>query len=57
MKEALGHARRKLSSLPSPDGGSVNLDGEQLVNEGREEYKEALQNAILLGEPLMPLLW
>jgi len=50
-KIILGHTRRKLT-LPSPDGGTLQLDGAELVNEGREEKKEIIQDAINLGEPL-----
>ena len=56
-KEALGMSRRKIGAVPSPDGGQVTLDGEQLVAEGKEEYEAAIQDAIRLGEPLRPFLW
>jgi len=56
-KEALGHARRKISGLPGPEGSSIQLDGEQLVTEGREEYKEALEFVLSIGEPLGPYLF
>lgn len=57
MKIALGHARRKFSAIPSPDGGTLNFDGDALVSEGREEYANAVNDAILLGEPLGIFLW
>jgi hypothetical protein len=50
-KIILGHTRRKLS-LPSSDGGTIQLDGSELVSEGREEKKEIIELAISLGEPL-----
>lgn len=56
MKIALGHARRKMSNIPMPDGGSLNLDGDALVSEGREEYKEAVEFAISIGEVLGPYI-
>jgi hypothetical protein len=52
MKIALGHARRKLSGIPGPDGGAITLDGGDLVTEGREEYEKAVEFAISVGEPL-----
>ncbi|MEM3000632.1 MAG: hypothetical protein QXU32_00585 [Nitrososphaerales archaeon] len=57
MKIALGHARRKFGSIPGPDGSSINFDGDSLINEGREEYKEAVEFAISLGEPLGVYVW
>lgn len=57
VKEAVAGARRKFGAIPSPDGGTLNLDGEQLAQEGREEYEKACQDAILLGEPLGPITW
>lgn len=50
-KIILGHTRRKLS-IPSPDGGTMTMDGEALVTEGREEKKEIIELAIQLGEPM-----
>lgn len=57
MKETLGHERRKFAGIPSPDGGTINFDGEALVQEGREEYEKAVQDAINFGEPMAPYLW
>ena len=57
MKMALGQARRKFSGIPSPDGGTITFDGEQLVKEGQEEYKEVVEFAINQGEPLGVFLW
>jgi hypothetical protein len=57
MKEALGHARRKFSGIPGPDGGSIQTDGQALVTEGQAEYKEIVQFALTLGEPLPIIVW
>jgi len=57
MKIALGHSRRKFGGIPGPDGSTINFDGSDLVNEGREEYAKAVEDAILLGEPLGPFVW
>ena len=50
-KIILGHVRRKLS-IPGPDGGTINTDGDALVTEGREERDKVVEYAISLGEPL-----
>lgn len=50
-KIIVGLTRRK-ASIPSPDGGSLNLDGDALVTEGREERDAAIEYAISLGEPM-----
>jgi len=50
-KIILGHTRRKMT-IPSPDGGSMNMDGDALVTEGREEKKEIIELALSLGEPM-----
>lgn len=52
MKVALGHARRKVGNMPSPDGGSYSLDGNELIAEGQAMIEKAESDAILLGEPL-----
>jgi hypothetical protein len=56
-KIMIGEARRKLSGLPAPDGGQLTLNGEALVSEGNAEKVQSVQDAILLGEPLGPLLY
>lgn len=56
-KIALGHARRKLSGIPGPEGGSITFDGESLVTEGREEYEKIIEFAISVGEPVGIYLW
>lgn len=50
-KVMMGHTRRKLN-VPGPDGGSVSLDGDSLVQEGNKELEEIVNKAIRLGEPL-----
>lgn len=57
LKQALGYARRKLGSVPGPDGGAISSDGGELISEGKEEYEAALQEAIKQGEPLRPFIW
>jgi hypothetical protein len=54
-KKMIGEARRKISAIPGPDGGQINLNGDALVKEGNDEKEKALHDAILLGEPL-PLM-
>lgn len=52
MKIHVGQARRKFGSIPGPDGGSIQFDGQALVSEGREEYEKAVEFALSVGEPL-----
>ncbi len=56
-KLMLGHARRKLTGMPTPDGGGINYDGDQLVQEGQKMKDEIIQKAINLGEPSAVFLW
>lgn len=56
-KIILGNIRSKFGGIPSPDGGSVNFNGDALRTEGQQEKAQAVQDAILLGEPLGPILW
>ena len=51
-KIMVGHARGKFSNIPAPGGGNMGLNGEALRTEGMQEKEKALQDAILLGEPL-----
>lgn len=48
----LGNTRGKFSGIPSPDGGSMTLNGSDLASKGQELYKEIIEKAIALGEPL-----
>lgn len=50
-KIMLGHTRRKINT-PGPDGGSISLDGDSLVQEGTKELDEIVEKALQLGEPL-----
>jgi hypothetical protein len=50
-KIVLGSARRKITGIPTPDGGSLNLDGSDLVQEGEKMKEEIIQKALHLGEP------
>lgn len=45
----LGSARSKFSNIPSPDGGSLALDGDSLREKGFELKKEMIQEAINLS--------
>jgi len=56
-KIMIGQARRKLGNIPSPDGGTLALDGDKLVDEGNAEKKEMEERAILLGEPVGPYVY
>lgn len=56
-KIMLGNSRSKFGNIPAPDGGSLNLNGDALRTEGQAEKEQALQDAILLTEPLPIILW
>lgn len=56
-KCVLGHARRKIQGMPTPDGGSINYDGSDLVQEGEKMKAEVLEMATKLGEPLGVWVW
>lgn len=56
-KIILGNSRSKFGGIPTPDGGTMNLNGDALRTEGQEEKKQALEDAILLGQPLPIILW
>ena len=49
---AIGSARRKISGMPSPDGGGISFDGNELIQEGEKAKEEIIDKAIKLGEPL-----
>jgi hypothetical protein len=53
-KEMVGMARRKISTVPGPDGGQLGLDGDALVQEGKAEYEQCIKDALALSEPLRP---
>lgn len=48
----VGMARSKYSGLPSPDGGSLTMNGDALVTAGRDMREKIIQQANELGEPL-----
>ena len=56
-KIILGNSRSKFSGIPGPDGGQITLNGDAMRTEGQEEKKQALEDAILLGQPLGVYLW
>jgi hypothetical protein len=56
-KCVLGHSRRKVAGMPTPDGGSISYDGSDLVQEGEKMKAEIIENAIKLGEPMGLWLW
>ncbi len=56
-KIVLGSSRRKIQGMPSPDGGSINYDGSELIQEGEKMKEEIIERAINLGEPLLPHTW
>lgn len=56
-KIALGALRRKIAGIPMPDGGTLALDGEALVTEGKEEKEAIIEKAIHLGEPMPICMW
>lgn len=56
-KIILGNARSKFGGIPSPDGGTLNLNGDAMRTEGQTEKDKAVQDAILHGEPLPILMW
>lgn len=56
-KLAVGMARRKIANMPSPTGGTLQTDGDALVQEGNKELEEITQKAIHLGEPLGVYVW
>lgn len=53
----LGSARRKISGMPLPDGGSISYDGSDLVQQGEKAKEDIIQKAINLGEPMGIHMW
>ena len=51
----LGMSRNKFSGIPSPDGGTLSMNGADLVNQGMEKRKSIIEEANYLSEP-MPIL-
>lgn len=56
-KSVLGAARRKLTGLPTPDGGSMQYDGETLAQEGEKMKEDIIKKALSLGEPDRVFVW
>jgi len=46
----LGNARGKFGGIPSPDGGSLTLDGDAMKTKGYELQKEVYEKALLLSD-------
>lgn len=46
----LGNIRSK-RAIPTPDGGTTTMNGEDLLSWGREEKKDIIKEAINMGEP------
>ena len=53
----VGSSRRKIQGMPTPDGGSINYDGSDMVQEGQKDKDEIVEKAINLGEPMGVWLW
>jgi hypothetical protein len=53
----VGNSRRKISGMPTPDGGSISYDGSDLVQEGETAKEKILEQAINLGEPMGFWTW
>lgn len=51
-KITLGSIRRKLGNVPGPDGGSIGLDGDALVSEGEEAWRNITSRALSMGESM-----
>jgi hypothetical protein len=51
-KIVLGNSRSKFSSIPSPDGGSITLNGAEMVQQGEEAKEAIIEKANLMAEPL-----
>jgi len=50
-KEILGRIRSRIKNLPGP-GGGIQLDGDQLIQEAKEERKQWMEDLIYkFGEP------
>jgi hypothetical protein len=54
---AVGNARRKITGMPTPDGGSISYDGSDLVQEGEQAKEKIIEQAINQGEPMGFWLW
>ena len=57
VKIAVGAARRKITGMPTPEGGTISFDGGDLITEGEKIKEEIINKAIQLGEPVGPTMW
>lgn len=55
-KIALGRIRSKYATLPGPSGG-IQLDGDKLLAEGLEEYKQWKEDLIYKFGDVLPITW
>ncbi len=54
-KEILGRIRGRIKNIPGPNGG-IQMDGDQLLQEAKEERKQWMEDLITrFGEPQMPI--
>lgn len=53
----LGRSLRKIAGMPSPDGGTIQMDGDALAQEGKQESEELITKALQLGEPDGVYVW
>lgn len=51
-KQTLGRVRSKYSSIPGPAGEGIALDGQQLLQEGQQEWEWLLSDIMNRSEPL-----
>jgi hypothetical protein len=56
-KIILGNSRSKFSGIPSPDGGTLTMNGDAMRTEGQEEKKQVIEDAISYGEPMPIVIW
>jgi len=56
-KMCVGASRRKLTGMPTPDGGSISYDGGDLVTEGQAAWDKCVEDAIGQAEPLQVHIW
>jgi hypothetical protein len=56
-KSVIGMARRKISGMPTPDGGNIQYDGDALIQESEKMREQILEEALKLGEPLGVWAW
>lgn len=55
-KEILGRIRSRIKNPPGPNGG-IQLDGDQLIQEAREDRKQWMEDLIYkFGEPFGPIM-